>query len=160
MQQPQEFYNDQKSIFEQKSTKLKKKLAVSSTLRFLTFLGIIFGIYLFFGNISAMLIVVGVGIIVFIYLVLKHSDLQYNFDLNKTLISINQTELNVLKRDYLNLDDGSEFLNPKHFYSYDIDLFGKGSFFQYCNRTVTVEGKNELFSELTSNKILDINKKQ
>ncbi|MEX1384005.1 DNA mismatch repair protein MutS, partial [Lutibacter sp.] len=32
--------------------------------------------------------------------------------------------------------------------------------FQYCNRTVTVEGKNELFSELTSNKILDINKKQ
>ena len=80
--------------------------------------------------------------------------------LNKTLISINQTELNVLKRDYLNLDDGSEFLNPKHFYSYDIDLFGKGSFFQYCNRTVTVEGKNELFSELTSNTISAINEKQ
>ena len=53
--------------------------------------------------------------------------------------------MNVLKRDYLNLDDGSEFLNPKHFYSYDIDLFGKGSFFQYCNRTATVEGKYKLY---------------
>ena len=160
MQNPQEFYNNQKAFFEQKSSTLKKKLSISSTLRFLTFLGIIFGIYLFFGNISAMLLVVGIGIIVFIYLVLKHSDLQYNFDLNKTLISINKTELNVLKRDYLNLDDGSEFLNPKHSYSYDIDLFGKGSFFQYCNRTVTVEGKNELFSELTSNTISAITEKQ
>lgn len=160
MQQPQEFYNNQKAIFEQKSTQLKKKLTISSLVRFITFLAIILGIYLFFGNISAMLLVVGIGIIVFIYLVLKHGDLQYNFDLNKTLIAINKTELNVLKRDYLNLDDGSEFLNPKHFYSYDIDLFGKGSFFQYCNRTVTIEGKNELFSELTSNTISDIHKKQ
>ncbi|GGK54634.1 MULTISPECIES: MutS-related protein [Flavobacteriaceae] len=160
MQDPQEFYTSQKSIFEQKSTQLKKKLSISSTLRFLTFSAIILGIYLFFGNISAMLLVVGTGIIVFIYLVLKHSDLQYNFNLNKTLISINQTELSVLKRDYLNLDDGSEFLNPKHFYSYDIDLFGKGSFFQYCNRTVTVEGKDKLFSELTSNSISAIKEKQ
>ena len=160
MQQPQEFYNNQKAYFEQKSTQLKKKLTISSLVRFITFLAIILAIYLFFGNISAMLLVVGIGIIVFIYLVLKHGDLQYNFDLNKTLIAINKTELNVLKRDYLNLDDGSEFLNPKHFYSYDIDLFGKGSFFQYCNRTVTIEGKNELFSELTSNTISDIHKKQ
>jgi hypothetical protein len=160
MQHPQEFYNSQKAIFEQKAIQSKKKLTVSSFLRFITFLAIILGIYLFFGNVSVMLLVVGVGIIVFVYLVLKHSDLQYNYDLNKTLISINQTELNVLKRDYLNLDDGSEFLNPKHFYSYDIDLFGKGSFFQYCNRTVTVEGKNELFSELTSNAISGITKKQ
>ena len=160
MQQPQEFYNNQKAYFEQKSTQLKKKLTISSLVRFITFLAVILAIYLFFGNISAMLLVVGIGIIVFIYLVLKHGDLQYNFDLNKTLIAINKTELNVLKRDYLNLDDGSEFLNPKHFYSYDIDLFGKGSFFQYCNRTVTIEGKNELFSELTSNTISDIHKKQ
>ena len=160
MQDPQEFYNNQRAVFEQKSIQLKKKLTISSLVRFITFLAIILGVYLFFGNISAMLLVVGVGIIVFVYLVLKHSDFQYNFDLNKTLIAINQTELNVLKRDYLNLDDGSEFLNPKHFYSYDIDLFGKGSFFQYCNRTVTVEGKNELFSELTSNTISAINEKQ
>ena len=160
MQDPQEFYNNQRGVFEQKSIQLKKKLTISSLVRFITFSAIILGVYLFFGNISAMLLVVGVGIIVFVYLVLKHSDFQYNFDLNKTLIAINQTELNVLKRDYLNLDDGSEFLNPKHFYSYDIDLFGKGSFFQYCNRTVTVEGKNELFSELTSNTISAINEKQ
>ena len=62
MQNPQEFYSNQKAIFEQKSTQLKNKLTVSSLLRFITFLTIILGIYLFLGNISAMLLVVGVGI--------------------------------------------------------------------------------------------------
>ena len=160
MQNPQEFYSNQKAVFEQESIKFKKKLTFSSLLRLSTFLAIILGIYLFFVNIYAVLIVVGIGIIVFIYLVLKHSNLQYNFNLNKSLISINNTEIKVLKRDYLNLDDGSEFINPKHAYSYDIDLFGRGSFFQYCNRTVTAEGKFELVQELTSNSIETIEEKQ
>jgi hypothetical protein len=160
MPNPKEFYINQKAEFESKSASLKKKLSISSTLRLLTFLGVAFGIYFFFGNTVAVLNIVGVGVIWFVYLVLKHSDLQYKFDLNKSLISINETELRVLKRDYSFLDDGSEFINPKHPYSYDIDLFGKGSFFQYCNRTVTLEGKNELFSELTSNSIVDIKAKQ
>ncbi len=160
MQHPQEFYNNQKAFFEQKSKNLKKKLSISSLLRFITFLSIILGIYLFFGNSSAILLVIGIGVILFIYLVLKHSKLQYNYNLNKTLISINKTELDVLNRNYFDLDDGSEFINPKHAYSYDIDLFGKGSFFQYCNRTVTIEGKHKLFSELTSNNISAIDKKQ
>ena len=160
MQNPQDFYNNQKADFELNSVSLKKKLSISSTLRFLTFLGIVFSVYLFFGNTLLVLSIVGIGLILFVYLVFKHSDIQYNFDLNKSLISINETELRVLKRDYSFLNDGSEYINPKHPYSYDIDLFGKGSFFQYCNRTVTFEGKNELFSELTSNNIIDIKEKQ
>lgn len=160
MQQPQEFYTSQKSFFEQESIKFKKKLSISSLLRLITFLGIILGVYLFFGNAPAMLSVVGIGLGLFVYLVFKHSDLQYKTDLNKALISINKTELKVLNRDYLDLDDGKEFINSKHPYSYDIDLFGRGSFFQYCNRTVSVEGKYELFSELTSNNISAIETKQ
>jgi ABC-type lipoprotein export system ATPase subunit len=160
MQHPKEFYTDQKSIFKLKAISLKKKLAILSTARLITFLAIIFGVYLFFGNTTAMLQVVGFGIVLFVYLVFKHDDLQYKFDLNKALISINETEIKVLNRDYLSLDEGSEFINPKHPYSYDIDLFGRGSFFQYCNRTITVEGKNELVEEFTSNNISDIETKQ
>jgi len=160
MQHPHQFYKVQKNIFEQESIQLKKKLSVSSLLRLFTFLGSILGVYFFFGNTSLMLVTIGIGVVVFIFLVVKHSNLQYCYKLNKALISINKTELKVLKRDYLNLNDGSEFINPKHFYSYDIDLFGRGSFFQYCNRTVTIEGKNKLFLELTSNSILNIEEKQ
>ncbi|MFD0761873.1 DNA mismatch repair protein MutS [Lutibacter aestuarii] len=160
MQHPHQFYKVQKNIFEQESIQLKKKLSVSSLLRLFTFLGSILGVYFFFGNTSLMLLTIGIGVVVFIFLVVKHGNLQYSYKLNKALISINKTELNVLNRDYLNLNDGSEYINPKHFYSYDIDLFGRGSFFQYCNRTVTIEGKNKLFLELTSNSILNIEEKQ
>ncbi|WP_298287872.1 DNA mismatch repair protein MutS [uncultured Lutibacter sp.] len=160
MQHPHQFYKVQKNIFEQESIQLKKKLSVSSLLRLFTFLGSILGVYFFFGNTSLMLLTIGIGVVVFIFLVVKHGNLQYSYKLKKALISINKTELNVLNRDYLNLNDGSEFINPKHFYSYDIDLFGRGSFFQYCNRTVTIEGKNKLFLELTSNSILNIEEKQ
>jgi len=105
-------------------------------------------------------LILGIGISVFLYLLLRHSDLQHQSDLNKALVEINKTEINVLNRDYFSLDDGKEFKNPKHSYSYDIDLFGRGSFFQYCNRTATVEGKNELYKDLTENNIFSIEEKQ
>jgi DNA mismatch repair ATPase MutS len=160
MQHPLEFYAARKVFFEQELKILKKKLSVSSILRLLTFLSIILGIYLFFGNLPIIFSIIGVGIILFIYLLFRHSNLQYKYNLNKALIEINNKEIKVLNRDYLHLDDGKEFVNPKHAYSYDIDLFGKGSFFQYCNRTVTLEGKKELFDRLTSNDILSIEDKQ
>ena len=160
MQQPLEFYKEQQASFELASSKLKRKLSISSLLRLLVFSGTIFGIYLFFGNIPLVLSIVGVGVFIFVFLLYKHTSLQYSFKLKKALIDINKTELKVLKRDYLDLDDGSQFLNPKHPYSYDIDLFGRGSFFQYSNRTVTLEGTHELVQELTSNKIDAIEEKQ
>ncbi|MCK5677653.1 MAG: DNA mismatch repair protein MutS, partial [Flavobacteriaceae bacterium] len=94
------------------------------------------------------------------YLIVKHTDLQYKRDLTKNLIKINKIEINVLNRDYFSLDDGKEFIDSTHFYSYDIDLFGRGSFFQYINRTVTNEGKKNLAQNLTENKILAIENKQ
>ena len=75
------------------------------------------------------------GFVLFLYLVSRHTDLQYKRDLVVKLIDINTTEIKVLNRDYLSLDEGSEFIDPTHAYSYDIDLFGRGSFFQYINRT-------------------------
>jgi fatty acid desaturase len=95
MQNPTEFYNNQLSDLTLESSKIKKKLYVSSVLRFFTFSSIILGIYLFFGNFSAIAIVVILGISLFVFLILKHTDLQYKYDLNKALITINKTELKV-----------------------------------------------------------------
>jgi DNA mismatch repair ATPase MutS len=51
-------------------------------------------------------------------------------------------------------------VNPAHFYSNDIDLFGIGSFFQFANRTSTIDGKTALANILTENKTDDILEKQ
>ena len=50
MQQPLEFYTSRKLSYELELSKLRKKLAVSSTIRLVTFLFIVFGVYLFFGK--------------------------------------------------------------------------------------------------------------
>lgn len=160
MQQPLQFYILEKELFEQELSSLKKKLATSSTFRLLIFLVTTFGVYFFFGNVQLTLLVSLVGIVIFLYLVSKHTDLQYKRDLTIKLIEINETEIKALNGDYNSLDEGKEFIDPTHFYSYDIDLFGRGSFFQYCNRTVTNEGKKELANLLTENTISNIETKQ
>lgn len=160
MQDPIEFYKSEKYIFEKEFSSLKKKLATSSTLRLLVFIGASLGLFFFFNNTNVAIGIAIVGIAVFLYLVVKHSDLQHKRDLVKALIKINDTEIKVLSRDYFDLDEGKEFIDPHHHYSYDIDLFGRGSFFQYLNRTVTKEGKEKLANALSDNDISQITFKQ
>ncbi|RPD97487.1 DNA mismatch repair protein MutS [Aureibaculum marinum] len=160
MQKPIEFYKAEKAKYELELISLKKKLALSSTIRLLLFLAIAFGIYFFFGNFKIVIGITIVGIALFLYLVLRHGDLQYKRDFLNQLIAINTTEIEVLNGNYLHLDEGLAYENPKHFYSYDIDLFGKGSFYQFANRTVTKEGADEFANQLTLNNIDAIEQKQ
>ena len=160
MQDPLEFYTAETTRFEQEYKTLKKQLALSSSLRLLVFLTAVAGIYFFFGDAKVMIYIMVVATILFIYLLNKHSKLQYKSDLNKALLEINNTEIKVLNRDYFSLNSGTEFINPAHPFSYDIDLFGKGSFFQYANRTVTNEGRQVFVDLLTNNDILNIENKQ
>ncbi len=76
------------------------------------------------------------------------------------MISINETELQVLDRKFYDLPDGKEFIDRAHFYSQDIDLFGKGSFYQYCNRTALPEGSKTLAGLFTENNIENVIEKQ
>lgn len=160
MQNPLEFYTAETARFEQVQKTLKRQLALSSSLRLIVFLMAVAGIYFFFGNGKIMIYIVVIAVILFVYLLSKHSKLQYKSNLNKALLEINNTEIKVLNRDYFSLNPGNEFINPSHPFSYDIDLFGKGSFFQYVNRTVSNEGRQEFVELLTNNDILNIPKKQ
>lgn len=160
MQKPLEFYKSEKAKYELELSSLKKKLALSSTIRLLLFIGIALGIYFFFSNLKIVAGIAILGIALFLYLVLRHSDLQYKRDFTNQLIAINTTEIDVLYGKYQDLDEGLAYENSGHFYSYDIDLFGKGSFFQFANRTVTKEGQNEFANQLTLNNIDGIEQKQ
>jgi len=160
MQQPLEFYKSEKAKYELELSSLKKKLAVSSTIRLLLFLVMALGIYFFFGSVKLVVGIAILGIALFLYLVLRHGDLQYKRDLTNQLITINTTEIDVLHGKYLDLDEGTAHENSSHFYSYDIDLFGRGSFYQFVNRTVTKEGSDEFANQLTLNNIDAIVQKQ
>ncbi len=56
------------------------------------------------------------------------------------LQKLNNNEIKALEGDWSCFNSGEEFINPQHDFSHDLDLFGTGSFFQYINRTSTLEG--------------------
>ncbi|TQD38856.1 MutS-related protein [Haloflavibacter putidus] len=156
----QSVYTKRLQDFEQDLKQLKKKLFASSMLRLLIFLLTVFGVYIAFGNTPYVMGVLVLGIGLFLSLISRHANLQYKKEKLQQLIAINQTELQVLNRNFSSLPDGEEFKNPQHAFSQDIDLFGKRSFFQYLNRTALSSGKQQLADYLTGNAIKNIPHKQ
>lgn len=160
MNDPHNFYKSQISKYETELRKASRKLAFSSLLRLLVFLAMVFLVYFFFGNYSAIIATLVIGIIIFVFLVSRHSDLKYERDKFRELIKINETEIEVLEGKYHQLPTGAEFEDPLHPFSQDIDLFGTGSFFQYLNRTSLVEGRQKLAALLLANNIDGISRNQ
>lgn len=160
MQNPKDFYTQQKAKFEAELKVQRRKLNQSSVLRLIVFLSIAFAIYLLFGKWGYVVLASVVGMAIFLFLVFRHSDLVYKSNKLKALILCNQLEIDVINGDLSKLPTGEEFLDAAHEYSYDIDLFGNASFFQYLNRSTTKEGKNELANVLASNNISDIATRQ
>ena len=160
MNKPVEFYSQKKLDLEKEASLLKKKSVNLSVFRFAIFITTCFLIYLTFGSYPDVFIIAFLGVLLFSFLVVKHVNLQRERTIVAAKIKINKTELEVLNRNFHHLDTGKEFINPTHFYSNDIDLFGVGSFFQYINRTVTSDGKKLLATIFTENIIDSIVEKQ
>ena len=160
MSQPLQFYTTEKQLFENELKIVSKKLITSGLIRLGVALIILFGIYFFYNTSEVLVPFILVGIVLFVFLVSKHSDLDRKKKKLQALIAINQTEIDVLHGNREGLAIGRKFQNPLHEYSYDIDLFGNGSFFQYINRTVIPSGKELLAKTLTSNDTIGIEEKQ
>lgn len=59
-------------------------------------------------------------------------------------------ELGALGGDCSCFSDGGEFADPRHPFSFDLDIFGPSGIFQRIDRTVTTGGSRSLASKLTS----------
>lgn len=159
-QTPHTFYISQVEGFQKQLNSIKQKLFASSMLRLGLFLLMCYGIYYFFGDARWVIGVILLGSALFLYLISRHSDLSFQKNLLQELISLNRKELKALKRAVTDFPEGNEFKEDMHYYSQDIDLFGKGSFYQYLNRTATKEGAEKLAEKLKSNHIDNILQKQ
>lgn len=154
------YYQEQITKNEQELKALNQQLLFSSLLRLSVFILAIVSIYFMFNTPKIVIPLVVGWIALFTFLVLRHSKLESKKSKRLALIQINQTEIDVLKRNFHHLPTGDEFKDANHYYSQDIDLFGLGSFYQYLNRTVLQQGSEKLASLLTDNHILNIVQKQ
>ncbi|MFT4781677.1 MAG: hypothetical protein ACJAZK_001034 [Psychroserpens sp.] len=139
---------------------LKKQLLTYSLLRLITFLVTGFSIYIVLPNWQAAIATGVLGIAIFIFLLSKYTNKKAKRELHKSLVTINEEELKIASGDFHHRPSGEQFQDPLHFYSLDIDLFGKGSFFQYINRTSSSESESQLANALKANKVSDIENRQ
>ncbi|TDY13450.1 MutS-related protein [Meridianimaribacter flavus] len=160
MQDPNKFYRTQLEQHKSESKRIYKKMSLFSVLRLSTFCVTIFGVYLTYQNWQVAAIIAVIGIAVFLFLLSRYTDLKTKRELHKRLATINEDEIKIASGDFYDRADGKVFQNPAHAYSLDIDLFGRGSFFQYINRTTINEGTQSLVNCLLENDITNIEARQ
>lgn len=160
MNNPNEFYQKQVGKYQEEVHTLRRKLRISSGMRLIVFIATIVGAYFGFGTSILFWPIVLIGIVTFLFLVSRHTDLVYQRDITETLLRRNELEIEVLQRKFHQLPDGSQFKDPLHAYSQDIDLFGRGSLFQYVNRTALERGTSLLAQSFTENNTEEIVDKQ
>lgn len=95
------------------------------------------------------------ALVVFIIAVNRYMKLQAKIRYHKTYQRINDDEIAFLNEIKI-FENGQEFQNPQHAFSYDLDLFGRNSIFQFINRTGTSLGRKQLAHDLQSIPIKDI----
>ncbi len=142
----------------------KRHYQLIGSLRLAAFVcGLLSG-YFFWGNVTV-LIPVLFFLVLFLFLVHLSVNAKYVRDKFKLLIEANELELAVLNGNWSSFNDGNEYRNANHPFSFDLDIFGKKSFFQLINRTVSKKGSDLLasqlmegseFVDLTNEAILDL----
>lgn len=128
---------------------LQARLRVLSVVRLALFvLSIITGYYYFKTDQTLLILVSIPSLVGFLVLIRIYDNRKRTLDVTKALKSINQTEIDLLNGSPSSYEDGSSFIDVHHPYSYDLDLFGQGSLYQYLNRTTTSFGRNSLSENL------------
>lgn len=142
------FYSEQLSQEKSTISQLQKKSKLWVWTRLISFAIIPLTIYFFYHLGFILFIAVLVELLLFILFIRKSVENKEQLNYHKNLLKINENELKALDYNYSNFENGKEFIDPKHRFSYDLDLFGENSFFQFINRTITQKGKNLLAKNL------------
>jgi DNA mismatch repair ATPase MutS len=125
---------------------LKRKDHLFSLIRLISF--ILFIIALIFGisgnNLLIIIIIAVLLLIIFMRSVLVHLNNSEKLARENFRMQIFQNEIRCLLHQGNEYFDGNHFKNPDHDYSFDMDLFGKNSIFQYINRSATGVGNKAL----------------
>lgn len=141
---PENHYTERLSLTEGQLQQVKKQIFRISMLRLALFIAGIAGLYFFFNQTTLLIICICLTFLPLFILVKIHNRFFIRKEWLETQARIIQEELQALSGDYSSFEDGKEYVNPEHPYSFDLDIFGRRSLFQSINRTCTFFGKNRL----------------
>lgn len=160
MNNPLEYYEEHVNVYKAEVKACQKNMVSLSLLRLTVFVLCGLAIYFFFHIWQAAVIIGLVGIIVFVKLLSRYTDVKQEKAFYEALVKINEEEIQIASGNFHDRNNGLQYQDPTHFYSLDIDLFGRGSFFQFIDRTTIHEGAYKLSALLKANTIKGIPQRQ
>lgn len=141
---PKKHYTERLSLTKGQLQQVKKQIFRISMLRLTLFIAGVAGIYFFFSQTPLLIVCICLTFLPLFILVKIHNRFFIRKEWLETQARIIQEELQALSGDYSSFEDGKEYVNPEHPYSFDLDIFGRRSLFQSINRTCTFFGKARL----------------
>lgn len=149
--QPSEYYTSRVNSCKIAFTTLKRTENQLSVLRLVLFVLSLVLFYVFFAiSVGVAVTLLALGLFSLGYLIKYQNRIIKKKEYYQHLITINELELKSLEGDYYSYADGSEYLDKNHPYTYDLDIFGRASLFQYLNRTISKPAGNMMAYWLTS----------
>ncbi len=143
---PIQTFQSRKETFQNLAEQFQKQYnqwAIFRGILFLITFLISYAIYQFWGG-DYVIPVVIMGIAIFLSSVKKHLKVKHLRDKNRALVALNEDEIRRLDNEFTRSETGEQFAEPNHFYTSDLDIFGKQSLFKLLNRTHTYTGASTL----------------
>ncbi len=139
-----EYYLSKKEDASSKTAELSRRIEQFSILRLIAFLGTFVFYWIFRHSLVPAILLPAASFAFFLFLVRKHIQTSRDKKRNQVLSILCEREIKAAHHEFGDFQDGNEFSNPNHPYTFDLDIFGKGSLFQMLNRTTTSGGKEVL----------------
>lgn len=144
--QIQDTYHHKAQRYQKQLKKLKQETNLLATVRLLWFVVGLIITFIFINQREsgwAMLSFFGM-LGIFMILIKFHAQKKAQRNHIQQLVKINENEQKALAGEHDVFADGEAFASQEHNFTYDLDIFGKGSIFQFLNRTGTFIGKQKL----------------
>ncbi len=154
-------YKEYYQRYTSKAGRLKKTINWLSFSRLALFVLFLFLAYRSTQTGSGITISFTVVFLALFFVVVKWYDrLEQELIFYKTLSKVNEDEARFVETNRSQYDEGREYENVQHPYSYDLDIFSTGGLFSYLNRCSTEFGKEALKSSLLQPDISAIKPRQ
>ena len=142
---PRDVYLSREAEFSTSAGRLQKLSDRLSMARLAAFAGglVLFAVLLSF-SVIASIVTLAVALVLFAWLVIKYETTEKRRKRYLHLAEINRLELKCLEGDFSGFKSGEEYAERDHPYSYDLDIFGKTSLFQYMCRTTSKPASDRL----------------
>ena len=142
---PAEDYKSRLQRYGRETERLQKRSDWLAMARLAAFAGglVLLAVLLSFSIIAAV-VTFSVALALFAWLVIKYETTEKSRKRYLHLAEINRLELKCLEGDFSGFKTGEEYVERDHPYSYDLDIFGKASLFQYICRTTSSPASDRL----------------